>query len=122
MARTFERRREEVIDYIATTLVGASNSRAVRLAATYCRGNNIPATSADLADVANEAIRRRTSTDITTVDTTVTDLSSGDSLEPVKTSIPVATTYTIPAGYQLIVYGKYDVVGDLDCIGDLIIL
>jgi len=122
VARTFERRREEVIDYLATTLIDASNSRAVKLAASYCRGNNIPATAADIADVANEAIRRRTSTDITTVDNTVTDLSTADSLEPVKISVPVSTTYTILSGYQLVVYGDYDVIGDLDAIGDLVIL
>lgn len=122
MARTFEARREEIIDYIATTLVDASNSRAVRLAATYCRDNSIPATASDLADVANEAIRRRTSTDITTVDDTVTDLAEGDSLEPVKESIATATTYTIAAGYQLLVYGNYDVVGDLTIEGNLVVL
>ena len=120
MARTFERRREEVIVYLATTLVGASNSRATKLAASYCRGNGIPATDADIADVANEAIRRRTSTDITTVDTTVTALSTADSLEPVLESI--AVSYTIPAGYQLLVYGDYDVVGDLINEGNLVVL
>jgi hypothetical protein len=120
VADTFERRREEVIDYLALTMVDASNSRAAKLAASYCRGNNIPATNTDIADVANEAIRRRTSTDITTVDSSVSDLSESDTLE--QHLVAVATSYTIDSGYQLIVYGDYDVVGDLTINGTLVIL
>ncbi len=42
--------------------------------------------------------------------------------EFIKTSIASGTTLTIPAGYQHIVHGDFDIIGDLVLEGELVLL
>jgi hypothetical protein len=59
MADTFERRRNEVVEFVKSKLAGASDSRAAAMARRYCATFSIPANSLQIADIANEALRRQ---------------------------------------------------------------
>ena len=81
MGRGLARRREEIVDAVAALLVGVTDSKVDILTRDYCKDNSIPATTADIADISNEIMRRRSpatyaykSTDQTkTTDTTLAD-------------------------------------------------
>ena len=59
MARTFERRRDEVIAHIAERIGDTTDSRLRREVGEYCVANGIPATSRDIDDIVSEALRRK---------------------------------------------------------------
>ena len=59
MGRELESRREEIVDAASAEIAGASDSRVNDFIRTYCRDRTIPATALDIADMANEAVRRQ---------------------------------------------------------------
>jgi hypothetical protein len=75
VARIFERRRDEVIEFVSARLINATDSRASEMVRRYCSTYDIPATEQDISDMATEAVRRRMVAKIKDLSDTVAVLS-----------------------------------------------
>jgi len=58
-ARTFLRRRDELVRYVADHIDNAQDTRLRRLIMAYCVDNDMPVLPIDIDDVISEAIRRK---------------------------------------------------------------